>query len=471
MARNRRNKSVINLLPYLLVGLFLIATCLAAYLTFQIVRDRFMGGGDPLATPEVIIGEDGIPIPQSSSANPFDINAPMQPENGPPAHSWDGISRINVLVLGVDSREWEANNGPPRTDTMILMTLDPGTQTAGMLSLPRDLWVEVPGYGAAKINQAYFFGEADQIYGGGAGLAMDTVENFLDVSIDYYIKVDFNTFVTVVDEIGGLKLDIPYSIGITPLAGQTTVLQPGVQTLPGDLALAYARARNTDGGDLDRNVRQQQVIMAVRDRLLDFNLLPSLIQKSPVIYQQVSAGVQSNLTLKQAIQIAWIARQVPREQIQQAAIGFDEVIYSYSPGGLFILVPIMEEIYAMRDDFFGGQLAITPTVMAGVDDQERMQGEAAAVSVLNGTSMFGLAANTEVYLTELGVTVGEIGNATELYPESILIDYTGKPGTVDYLSSVFRIPVQRIHHSYEPENPTDVTVILGADWANDNPLP
>ncbi|NIW46265.1 MAG: LytR family transcriptional regulator, partial [Gammaproteobacteria bacterium] len=94
---------------------------------------------------------------------PFEINAPLQPENGPPPHSWDGTSRINVLLLGADSREWEANFGPPRTDTMILLTLDPQSQTGGMLSLPRDIWLEIPGYGYGKINQAYFFGEADQI--------------------------------------------------------------------------------------------------------------------------------------------------------------------------------------------------------------------------------------------------------------------------------------------------------------------
>ncbi len=471
MSRKPRNKPLINYLPAVLITVFLIASCLAAYLTFRIVRDRFGIGVNPLATPEVIIGADGMPIPQSSLANPFEINAPLQPENGPPPHSWDGTSRINVLLLGADSREWEANFGPPRTDTMILLTLDPQSQTGGMLSLPRDIWLEIPGYGYGKINQAYFFGEADQIYGGGAGLAMDTVENFLDINIDYYVKIDFNAFVQIIDEIGGLKVDIPYAISVTPLAGHATPLQPGVQTLPGDLALAYARARNTDGGDLDRAVRQQQVIMAIRDRLLSFDLLPTLIQKSPILYQQISSGVETNLTLKQAIQIGWMARNIPEDQIRREVISFDQVYYSTSPGGAFILVPMMEEIYALRDEVFGGALTITPNALAGIDSQERMQAEEALVSILNGTTTPGLAAKTEVYLNEQGVAITEIGNATDLYNESILIDYTGNPGTVDYISGLLRIPVQRIYHRFEPENSSDVTLILGADWANDNPLP
>jgi hypothetical protein len=110
--------------------------------------------GEP-DVPEVVLEQ-----PQSEKPSPPEDlgpegNTPLQPDSGPPSQSWDGESRVSMLVMGLDYRDYEGGAGAPRTDTMILLSIDPTSQTAGMLSIPRDLWVEIPGYEPAKINQAY----------------------------------------------------------------------------------------------------------------------------------------------------------------------------------------------------------------------------------------------------------------------------------------------------------------------------
>ena len=152
---------------------------------------------------------------------------------------------------------------------MCLFTVDPVTKTAGILSIPRDTWVKIPGYDYYKINPAYFLGDADKLPGGGPGLAMKTVHQFFGVDINYYGQIDFQAFITFIDQLDGIYLDIPEEIKVDPLGpGNTVVLEPGRQRVFGAVALGYARNRYTDGKDFDRSKRQLQVIMAIRDRVL-----------------------------------------------------------------------------------------------------------------------------------------------------------------------------------------------------------
>jgi hypothetical protein len=150
---------------------------------------------------------------------------------------------------------------------------------------------------------------------------MATVEELLGVPVDYYALVDFGAFVRFIDEIGGVKIDIAEPIRVDPLGDDNIKnLKPGRQNLPGELALAYARARKTEGGDFDRAQRQQQVIMGIRNQLLRPGMLPLLISKAPVLYNEIAAGVKTNLNLEQVIKLAWLAQQVPDENIKRGVI-------------------------------------------------------------------------------------------------------------------------------------------------------
>ncbi len=452
---------------------------------------------------EVIVEDHSV----DSSENQIDqsifseLSDPLQRRNGPRGQDWDGKSPINVLVLGIDDRLYDPVDGPPRTDTIILATMNPETKTAGLLSLPRDLWVEIPGLGPHKINQAYFFGESQAAKGGGAGLAMDTVEEFLDVEIPFYVQINFHTFIQLIDEIGGVKIDVPDRIMVDLRKGNVKTLEPGVQTLPGDIALAYARARNTSGGDFDRAQRQQQILLGIFERLTDFDLMPSLINNAPSLYRSASDGVNTNLTLVQIAKLAQLAYGLPKENIRNLAIGHDHVVAGFSYSGMYILSPIPEEIEYLKGKLFSKQPVVTdptprpastptssitttateePTLVEEIfsgDDEPETQPtaappeEGASVAIHNGAGIDGLAGKTAEYLKVHGIRVTDIGTKSDIYETSTFIDYTGNSELISEISAILGLPDYKVYSRYDPGTSVDLLLTLGEDWAEIESLP
>lgn len=473
-SENIKSKSRFNItsnrLFILLLAAFLIVASITAVLTFVAMRD-FVASWKLTSLPGVVVNTRQTATP----GVPDDLGAagsvPLQPADGPEPEPWDGASRVSVLIMGLDYRDWEEAEGPPRSDTMILLSVDPLTRSAGMLSIPRDLWVNIPGFEPNRINTAYRFGEVYKMPGGGPGLAMRTVEELLGLKIDFYAQIDFYAFEQFIDEIHGVKLDIPQEIRVDPLGkNNSVILEPGIQVLPGDLALAYARARNTEGADFDRAQRQQQVVMGIRDRVLSTDMLPILITKSPVLYEELSSGVRTNMTLIQAIQLAWLAQQIPEENIKRGVIDAEAVTLENSPEGFSVLKPRPQQIRLLRDEIFTTSGPVSPAVV-DVDPKDLMQGEDARLSILNGTSTPGLAARTADYLKTEGVVNIVSDNAPELYTVTTIIDYTGNPYTLRYLVDLMNISANKIFHRYDPNSQVDVVLILGNDWANNNPMP
>ena len=290
---------------------------------YRLSKQLGMLGTDLNALSDLNFGQEASPVAIAGEALP-EIN--FVPEGILP--SWDGTSRVTILVMGLDYRDWSAGDGPARTDTMMLLTIDPLSQTAGMLSIPRDLWVSIPGFENDRINTAYFLGEVYDYPGGGPALAVKTVEQLVGVPINYYAQIDFGAFVRFIDEIGGVKIDVPEKIKIDPIVGDPVILKPERQTLYGELALAYARARNSEGGDLDRAQRQQQVIMGIRDRMLSPEALGLMISKAPVLYAELVSGIQTNMQLDEVLKLALLAQKIPEGNIERGAISITEVLFT-----------------------------------------------------------------------------------------------------------------------------------------------
>jgi len=453
---------------------FVIAAGLTAYLTYSAVRD-LVTSWELTSLPGITV-HDATPTPSDVLGTVTSPDVPLQAPSGPQPIPWDGASRVTLLLMGLDYRDLETNQGPPRTDTMILFSIDPINHTAGMLSIPRDLWVNIPGgFDYGRINTAYQLGEAYKLPGGGPQLAMDTVEELLGVPIDYYAQIDFKAFERFIDEIGGVKLDIPEKMVVDPLGDNNTkTLKPGVQVLPGDLALAYARARKTEGGDFDRAQRQQQVILAIRNRILNFNMLPTLIAKSGILYNELSSGIHTNLTLDESIKLAWLASQIPEDQIRKGIISPPDQVSLYTAVGSDgqpqqVLKPITENIRILRDEIFTDTGPTSP-VASGLDPKSLLETEAARVSVLNGTYTPGLAGLTQEYLQSQGVNVTETDNAQQVTTYTEITYYTGKPYTVQYLVDLMKIDKIRIYYFNDPAHNVDIEVTLGTTWANDNPM-
>ncbi|MFH1523812.1 MAG: LCP family protein [Chloroflexota bacterium] len=466
---------------FILVGIGLVVT-VALYIFLSSFVACWRLTSLPGVAPSTCAGQSagsmtnsqGTPI--AGTAIPS-ISAP-QVELPPP---WDGASRVNILFMGYDYGDWSADRQCPcRTDTMIVFTIDPLSHTAGMLSVPRDMWVNVPGFGYNKINTANFLGDLYKLPGGGPELAMKTVENFLGIPIQYYAMVDFTTFEKMIDTIENVCLVIPEEITIDPLGPHNTETLPaGPDCLNGAETLAYARMRHTANDDMDRAARQQQVIMAIRDKLLSPGNFPKLIGQSPALYSELSGGFDTNLSLNDARQLAVLAMGIPLDQIQKGVID-----YTMSAPGqvtvdgqlLDILKPYPDKIRELVDKIFSSG-SMQP--MATGDPTQLMQQEAARVLIVNGSGVNGKASQTFDYLKAQGMNVIGFGDTVE-YPDkyswpplperTMLIVHAGKPYVMKYLMDLMQFDSQsQLIVDFDPNTPADVTLAVGANWTN--PMP
>lgn len=298
---------------------------------------------------------------QSDVPLPPEVPTATQPIPEATPVPWDGHSRVSILLMGLDFRDWQAGSGAPRSDTMMLLSVDPISQQVSMLSIPRDLWVQIPGFTHNRINTAYSFGEGNRLPGGGPALAMRTVESVVGVPIQYYAVVDFATFEKLIDEIGGIDVLVPERIKISPIGGLSHWLDAKPYHLNGADALAYARNRKASGGDFGRAERQQQVALAILDRVVGFDMIPRLVTRAPTLYQELASGIRTNLSLDQMIALAWMATRIPKENIHQAVIEPPRMVGFYTrPDGAQVLRPVPDEIRKLRDTLFVDTSALVP---------------------------------------------------------------------------------------------------------------
>lgn len=303
--------------------------------------------------------------------------------------------RVNILLLGSDNRPGEKYG---HADTMILVTIDPVSKTAGMLSIPRDLWVTIPGYGENRLNMAYRLGEVKGHPGGGPALAMETIRANLGVPVDHYILVDFDGFKQIVDTLGGIDVCVPEKIdaatyyGYHPEAvnkaahysyvpappdeieetvGPVEATQPatlppghdpahsngykflyieaGWHTLDGYTALRYARSRASITADFARVQRQQAVLLAIRDKALQIGIIP----KIPELWETMNHIVETDLQLADIVPLSQLAYDIPLANIQTAAIGPEQTVDYTTSSGARVLLPRWPEINLLVDDMFG----------------------------------------------------------------------------------------------------------------------
>jgi LCP family protein required for cell wall assembly len=382
-----------------------------------------------------------------------------------PLEAWSGTERVTILLMGIDQRCDES--GPNHTDSMMLVTIDPVGLSAAVMSLPRDMWVEIPGFEVDRINQAHYYGEAYDYPGGGPALAVETVEAFLGIQIDYYATVNFDAFIEVVDQIGGIDITVPEAIddptypdrcyGYDPFS-----IEAGEHHLDGEAALKYARTRATLGGDVDRAARQQAVVLAVRDQVLSVDMIPQLIAQAPGLWQTLQANVRTDMTLEEGLQLALLAQDIPRESIKTAVIDYDYVYAETTPDGRQVLVPNRENIRELRNQLFTPPVIPTPEIK---NLPALMAAEEARVAIQNGTAEFGLAGETQEYLLSKNVNVTEIGNAdSSAYRSTQIIDYGNFPNTSLYLVQLMGIPPLNVSSGTAPEGDYDILIILGSDW-------
>jgi len=302
------------------------------------------------ATPEV------LPSPVNPFPSPAETPTAVIPEQLPtPGQVIDlsqiptampmvsGRDTINFILLGSDTR----GSTYFRTDTMVVAIVRPSTGEVSLISLPRDLWVNIPTVGMQRLNTAYQYGELYHYPGGGPALLRDTLLYNLGIPIDHMAMVDFDGFRQVLTTIGGVEVPVfcPYTDWrlISPELDpeneynwQLYTVGPGVVKMDGDLALWYARSRKRSN-DFDRGRRQQEVLRAIYSQALRADLLRHL----PDLYNQVSATVKTDLSFTDLLSLAPISLHLSNADIRGYYINEKNGTVSswITPEGAYVLIP------------------------------------------------------------------------------------------------------------------------------------
>jgi len=340
----------------------------------------------------------------------------------------------SVLIMGSDARPDELKRGEVgRTDTMLLYVADRATPRMAILSVPRDLWVAVPGNGQERINAAYELG--------GGQTAKQTVSNVLGQHVDRYLVIGLQGVRDVVDAAGGVDLTVPYAIHddtypTDDYGYQTVDFKPGPQHLDGDLALKYARTRHQDS-DFARSARQQQVLGAVRNAMLN----PLNWPRIPSVIAATLGSIKTDVTPLDAIAVGAAMLRYPADA-DHLVIETSLVREITGADGAYLLEP-RPELKPAVARFLGGSSS------------------AVRIEVLNAAGVAGLAARTADRLSQAGFTVANVGDAQRPQPQTSINAKPAARSTAEQIAAAVGIPSSRV--TTNANLATDIQIVLGAD--------
>ena len=364
----------------------------------------------------------------------------------------NGQETVNFLLIGSDRRSGTSF----RTDTMVIAVLRPQDGQVSLISIPRDLWVSIPGWENQRINTAYQHGISVDYPGGGPGLLKDTIQYNLGIRIDHMAMVDFDGFRQIVDTLGGV--DVPVSCAYTDWRlidpsydpenennWHLYTTGPGLIHMDGDLALWYARSRQRSS-DFDRGRRQQEVLRAIFTQALKSDTLSRI----PELYNNFRETVITDLGLGDILQLAVYAPKMTNADIRGYYIRPPYVSGWMTEGGASVLLPNEELLQQMLTE------ALSPSTQV-------VEKQSIVIDVMNGTTIDGyetLAANR---LNYAGYETNVIPSDRQDYAYSVLIDKTGTQDSTPILDVMGMLPGSVIS-SPDPNSKAHYLLIVGYDY-------
>lgn len=377
----------------------------------------------------------------------------------------EGDGRVNILVLGIGG---QGHDGPNLSDTIMVWSIDPKTKDVAMLSVPRDLYVKIPGYGYSKINAANAHG--------GPQLAAQVVSNVIGVPIHYYALIDFSGFKEAVDAVNGVDINVPTTLydplfpcdDGTKKAGRYCPIHfaVGPQHMNGETALEYSRSRETTS-DFARAARQQQVLVALRQKALQLSTLTNPLKLTGLI-ESVGNHLRTDLQLGDMQRLAGIAKDIDTTKITQKVLdtgSAGSLLVDGTgriPGAGSIELPKAGEFdYSQIHDF-----------VKNIFVDHYITDENARVEVQNGTGEPGLAQTVVSSLQAAHYNVGAPVNAAAGVDKTVIYDYTNgaKPYTINYLERRFGVKAQvepappSTGTTGDSTSPPEIRIILGSDY-------
>ncbi len=360
-----------------------------------------------------------------------------------PTPEWTGTERLNVLLLGIDSRD--DGSATKNTDTMIVLSLDPVNKTAAMLSIPRDVYIDRPGVFTDKINAAYAFGGYD--------LTRKVVEDLLGIRLNAYALVDFDAFTKIVDSVGGVVIDVKRPVRDesypTPDYGiERLDITAGPQLMDGATALRFARSRH-DTNDYSRAQRQQLVLSALRARMAEGDFIRGL----PGLIDRVGSAVQTNFDPANILPLAQFGTGIDGDAIRSEVLYPCGGAYPHcelqSSGGAsgFYLIPDRAKI---RD------------LAAALFYDPQVKSEGASIEVRSAGARTGVAQSIADRLTERAFTVSTVSDGT-VGRSAVLVRNAAKRYTANALAlQLGGLPVDTLPAS--EQSSADIVVRVGSDF-------
>jgi LCP family protein required for cell wall assembly len=376
--------------------------------------------------------------------------------------------RRTILLMGIDERTGYTDEQAYRSDTMMLIHLDPGQKRVGILSIPRDMYVPIPGYSQnQRINTANYLGDlGDYPGGGGPALAAETIRQTFGIRVDNYVRINFDVFETLVDTLAPNGIEVCPTEKIDdpkyPDAGFGTInvhFDAGCQRLNSERLLQYARTRATENGDFDRARRQQEVLKAAQAEFLSLGGIANFFTQIPTVYSALATSVRTDLTLDELIGLARLAGEIPRENITSGVIDARYVTNAKDPTGADVLVPNIGGIRGLIQEIFNPQPPKTLAELRVLAGQEN-----ATIAVYNTTTIAGLASQTRDWLTSQQVQVASVGNMPE--PDegvTRIRDNTGRRWTARYLAALMGLSEDRIEPGGGGLVSQDILIVVGTD--------
>jgi LCP family protein required for cell wall assembly len=358
---------------------------------------------------------------------------------------WDGAQPINILAMGIDQR---VPGEKTLSDTMIVLSIDPATQQVRMVSIPRDLAVTVPGYGTlSKINEGYYLG--------GPTYAEYTVESALGIPINYYAVLHFQAFEHLIDAVGGIDIKVDQAISDPTYPADVGsgydpfYLSAGMHHMDGALALKFVRERHaytSEGGDELRVQHQQEVLMAIKGKLLSFNSVLHM----PTILEALRQTVVTNLPENM---LSVVALRILQDRNLQH-------VYFNEQNNM---------VYQCEGNDLGADLCPTPAFWSSIHalfTDPRLAAEHASLWVENGTSIDGEAAAVAGTLATCHFTVAGYGDAdNSQHAHSEIIVNTAQPAAPYTTTLLRQMFGAHLSSARLPAIHAQIVVLLGADVA------
>lgn len=426
-----------------------------------------LAAGSVYASLAIMMRVDGVFAPGMELRLPRRF-ARLPGLNVAPVEGAAATERINILVLGVDQRPRRdaADDGPPRSDSMYVISLDPLQKSASVIAIPRDLYVEVPnpraapGFWDTRINTAIHYGAMYGYPGGGPALARRTVEHTFKIPITYYAVIDWVAFADIIDALGGVEISVPETLrGVEAFNVRDgnafpITIRAGRQSMDSITALAYARFRDDEAGDFGRVLRQQQVISAAMEQALALGWLG----RAPALYGRFRSAVDTDIAAVRMPGIAALVKQIGLGNVRMVALAGPEgeaVARRITPEGEDVLVPIWSRM---------------GRTLADALPDRRLADEAATIKLVNGTAARDFATLTASYLARYGVPAPALlaadAERVDRRRQTMITLFADKEWTARRIAEILELPASAIVRSDDPARPAgepDIVVTLGAD--------